>query len=145
MVKCRSTWDTWECAIRQYVILKRMRKEPFGKDGSEKIWNALLMMCSYNFWEQMNKSVAELLGKYGFKNSAIDGAIEKETLLGLVHESTGAEMAMYISAMDLEFPSGESILSHPNMFVGSTSASVTTNKNNIGAKNVQRASTTKMV
>ena len=94
------------------------------------------------FREQIIKCGNELCGQYGFKNLTMDEAIKRGASSGLVSEPTSVEMAMHISAVDLEFPSDHSILSHPNVFVGNTAAPVTTTKNNIGTKNVQRANAT---
>ena len=93
----------------------------------------------------MNESIVELLGWYGFKNLAFDEAIERRTLLVLILESTNVEVAMHIIDTGLKCPSDYSILLQPNVFMGNTSASVTTMKNNMSTKNVQWESTTKMV
>ena len=61
---------------------------------------------------------------------AIDEAIERGKSLRLVHWSICVEMAMHISAVDLEFSSNYSILSLPYVFVGNASVSVITNKQN---------------
>ena len=93
----------------------------------------------------MIKSEEKLHGQYGVKHLAIDEAIDRGASLGLVQESTSMEITMHICALDLKFPSDYSILSHPNVLMGNTGASVTTAKNNMGIKSVQKASTTKLV